>query len=205
MSATREDFLAALGRPGFGGWGEILSYGSRVLRDNNTAQIVDFLATARARLKAWPAELARPCPKHWPAGFRGGIEYKIPEIKVYGIYTSRIGSDPRLRCSDGLQAVRLKNRSLHSAYTRNGTPVQLEDEGAFDLQGGMILESFSGKRIEVVVELDVKTFTGRVEEAQELRLNAVRRRGGVAAFVETVEDAVLFLVEERGKLQRVLI
>ncbi len=133
------------------------------------------------------------------------IEYKILEVHTYGIYVTRICGDARLRCRDGSQAVRLQARPDHYGRNMAGEVRKLEEDGKLDLDGGMVLESPEGRRLEVIVELDVKMYTGREEEDQIKRVAAIRGRGGVAGFVYTVEEAVQYLKSEKSRLERMLV
>jgi len=69
-------------------------------------------------------------------------------------------------------------------------------KGSSDLIG-FIRHDFNGKKIARFVSLEVKTPTGKTTEEQDLWIAAIRRFGGFACVVRSVEDALAAIERAR--------
>lgn len=188
-------------------WIELIPLVSAILRDEGVPAQIErprVLALLKSKLPKWPPELDRQVPKWWPAAFKAIAEKRVGETTTYGRYEAQVASDPRLRNSDGTQAVELVRRFVGTARAISSNNVmRVGVKGEPDLSGGMTLELPWG-RLEVRIYIEVKTPTGKMKPDQELSRKVAERRGGIHFVVRTVEECVTALVTERNRLTELL-
>jgi len=182
----------------------------------------------------WPKEIPRECPPEWPEDFRRQVEHRVLETGTYGHYIQKICTDPRLRLSDGSQAVWLERRFvggvvpgsvaqrvvalLYEARHAPSVPLTIRmmaeaasmlsgalrntgKIGTADLTGGLTIETLSGKRLEIRLEIEVKVGDGKQREAQAARERSVLTRGGCYVLCNTVESAIQQILEFKKKAE----
>jgi len=247
---------ALLDEPSVENWTEIVQHGKRLwakTQDNSPAATLyraiggsppvtqtslsnwQFFMNELVRaLPRWPKEIPRECPQEWPEDFRRQVEHRVLETGTYGHYIQKICTDPRLRLSDGSQAVWLERRFvggvvpgsiaqravalLYEAVSAPSVPMAFRmireaasmlsgalrntgKIGTADLTGGLTIETLSGKRLEIRLEIEVKVGDGKQREAQAARERSVLTRGGCYVLCNTVESAVQQVLEFKKKAE----
>lgn len=196
-----------LDAPSAEAWGDLVKRVSAVLRDAGVPASIErprVLSLLKSKLAKWPPELDRQVPSWWPKPFRAAAERRVGETTTYGRYEAEVAADPRLRNSDGTQAVQIIRRFVGSARAMSSNNVmRIGVKGEPDLSGGMTLELPSG-RLEVRIYVEVKTLSGKLKPDQELSQEVARRRGGIHVVVRTVEECVTALIAERKRLTELL-
>lgn len=200
----------ALAEPSPESWFLIVRAGSALLRQEEEDAVsrsmrVSFRRAIENRLPHWPRELARHVPTAWPEEWRKIAEYKILEIDTYEMYKIGVCGDRRLRLSDGTQAVRLERRFVGAARSIvSEQAMRIGRRGEADLSGGLVLEigprADPDDRLEVTLELEVKSASGDQSDDQEQRERALRRRGAVYLVAWTIEEAVTKIAAARDRL-----
>lgn len=164
---------------------------------------VSFGRALANQLPRWPKELSRNVPDGWPDAWRRVAEYKILEIDTYEMYAVGVCGDPRLRLRDGAQAVRLSRRFVGAARSIvSEQAMRIGKRGEADLSGGLTLELglAPGFRLEVSLELEVKSADGKQSADQEQRERALKRRGAIYLVARTIEEAVVGIAASRDKI-----
>ena len=91
------------------------------------------------------------------------------ETDTYGDYIIGICTHPWLRLTDGSQAVNLQRRFVGATLSHDGSHMLRHGEtGQADLCGGVVIEH-AGSRIEIRLEVEVKTTRGVVSKVQKAR------------------------------------
>lgn len=132
------------------------------------------------------------------------------ETDTYGDYIIGICTHPWLRLTDGSQAVNLQRRFVGATLSHDGSHMLRHGEtGQADLCGGLVIEWATGERatgyrIEIRLEVEVKTTKGVVSKVQKARRAAFQKRGGIYLVVRSIDDAVSQIVAEIIRVRALL-
>lgn len=152
--AARPELLAALADPSPESWARVWE----LLYQVRGTQLAEEVAACRRELREWPPEVDRP-PRPARVGRRTVAEVEaraaagtddrlallaplcrtVREVDLYPLYVAGICESPRLRLSDGRQAVRLQRAFVGSLSSGRGD-VRVGQRGQGDLVGGMCAE-----------------------------------------------------------------
>lgn len=165
----------------------------------------------KARQGGWPVEVARPAPD--PAIFRkpshaasvGQLSYTVREVDLYPAYVQQVCASPLLRRRDGGQAVHLA-RAFTGRLDGGAGQYRIGEAGQGDLTGGLVVDYCAraanrDRRIEVRLEVEVKTAKGRIREDQALRQAAFTERGGLYIITRSIADCIAQLVAARERIR----
>lgn len=188
----------ALSDPSPQEWREVAKY-----LDSNPYS-PELIQSLHKALRKWPRELPRDPLDHWTQESHGQLLrlcVRVPEVTVYGYYLAQIHSAPKLQLSDGRPAVRLQRFFSGAAKVESDAWVRIGQAGQGDLVG-MTTIALARTLIAVYTELEIKTPKGHLSEAQKVREEVVRSRGGIYLVAKSVKSAIAGLVAERERIRR---
>ena len=165
----------------------------------------------KARQGGWPVEVARPAPnaaiyrKPSHAASVAALAYAVRETNLYPAYIEQVCASSLLRRRDGGQAVHLA-RAFTGRLDGGAGQYRIGEAGQGDLTGGMVVDYYTRpsdpwKRIEVRLEVEVKTAKGRIREDQALRQAAFAERGGLYVLTRSIADCISQLVAARERIR----
>ena len=169
------------------------------------------LKLAKSKLRGWPVEVARPAPdaalyrKPSHAASVAALAYTVRETNLYPAYIEQVCASPLLRRRDGGQAVHLA-RAFTGRLDGGAGQYRIGEAGQGDLTGGLVVDYYTRpsdpwKRIEVRLEVEVKTAKGRIREDQALRQAAFAERGGLYVLTRSIADCISQLVAARERIR----
>ena len=169
------------------------------------------LKLVKSKLRGWPVEVARPAPdaalyrKPSHAASVAALAYAVRETNLYPAYIEQVCASPLLRRRDGGQAVHLA-RAFTGRLDGGAGQYRIGEAGQGDLTGGLVVDYYTRpsdpwKRIEVRLEVEVKTARGRIREDQALRQAAFAERGGLYVLTRSIADCISQLVAARERIR----
>ena len=169
------------------------------------------LKLAKSKLRGWPVEVARPAPdaalyrKPSHAASVAALAYAVRETNLYPAYIEQVCASPLLRRRDGGQAVHLA-RAFTGRLDGGAGQYRIGEAGQGDLTGGLVVDycaraANKNRRIEVRLEVEVKTAKGRIREDQALRQTAFAERGGLYVLTRSIADCISQLVAARERIR----
>lgn len=169
------------------------------------------LKLVKSKLRGWPVEVARPAPdatiyrKPSHAASVAQLAYAVRETNLYPVYVEQVCNSPLLRRRDGGQAVHLA-RAFTGRLDGGAGQYRIGEAGQGDLTGGLVVDFYTRpsenwKRIEVRLEVEVKTAKGRIREDQALRQAAFTERGGLYIITRSIADCIAQLVAARERIR----
>jgi len=193
--------LESLADPSPQEWAEVAKY-----LDHNPPS-PELLQALQKALRKWPREIPRDPLKHWveeqlTRGYGQLLRLclKVPEVTTYNYYLAQIHSAPKLQLSTGQPAVRLQRFFSGAAKVNDSDAwIKIGQAGQADLVGMTTLE-MGAIRLAVYTELEIKMPKGYQSDAQKVREEVVKGRGGIYLVAKSVKAAVAGLVEERERL-----
>jgi hypothetical protein len=169
------------------------------------------LKLVKSKLRGWPVEVARPAPdaaiyrKPSHAASVAQLAYAVRETNLYPVYVEQVCASPLLRRRDGGQAVHLA-RAFTGRLDGGAGQYRIGEAGQGDLTGGLVVDYCAraanrDRRIEVRLEVEVKTAKGRIREDQALRQAAFTERGGLYIITRSIADCIAQLVAARERIR----
>ena len=169
------------------------------------------LKLVKSKLRGWPVEVARPAPdaaiyrKPSHAASVAQLAYAVRETNLYPAYVEQVCASPLLRRRDGGQAVHLA-RAFTGRLDGGAGQYRIGEAGQGDLTGGLVVDYCAraanrDRRIEVRLEVEVKTAKGRIREDQALRQAAFTERGGLYIITRSIADCIAQLVAARERIR----